>query len=92
MGQPNLDFTMPGAGDSKDGAARRKTRRARRTTSSPHRQARSAAKKIPKLEPKPNGICDLYVTLSNLRNVAIKQVTINAQTDKGPTAWRLDTT
>src|SRR5260370_11770040 len=48
--------------------------------------------KIAKVEPKPNGICDLHLTLSNLRTAAVKQVTINAQTDKGPTAWRLDTT
>ncbi len=47
--------------------------------------------KIPKLEPKPNGICDLHLTLANLRPAAIKQVMINTQTDKGPVAWRLDT-
>ena len=64
----------------------------RRTTSSPRRRARWRPSKIPKVEPKPNGIRDLHLTLSGLRSAAIKQVTINAQTDKGPTAWRLDTT
>ena len=52
----------------------------------------AAPPKVPKLDPKPNGIRDLHLTLSGLRSAAIKQVTINAQTDKGPTAWRLDTT
>ena len=91
LGQPNLDFTMPGAGDSKDAAAGAKPVAAADDVLAPP-PGTVAAKKIPKLEPKPNGICDLHVTLSNLRNVAIKQVTINTQTDKGPTAWRLDTT
>jgi NPCBM/NEW2 domain/Protein of unknown function (DUF1583) len=91
VGQPNLDFTMPGAGDSKDGAAGAKPVAKADDVLAPP-PGTVAAKKIPKLEPKPNGICDVYVTLSNLRNVAIKQVTINTQTDKGPTAWRLDTT
>ena len=90
VGQPNLDFTMPGAGDSKDGAPGAKPVAKADDVLAPP-PGTVAAKKIPKLEPKPNGICDLYVTLSNLRNVAVKQVTINAQTAKGPTAWRLDT-
>jgi NPCBM/NEW2 domain/Protein of unknown function (DUF1583) C domain len=91
LGQPNLDFTMPGAGDSKDAAAGAKPVATADDVLAPP-PGTVAAKKIPKLEPKPNGICDLHVTLSNLRNVAIKQVMINTQTDKGPTAWRLDTT
>jgi hypothetical protein len=48
--------------------------------------------KIPKLEPKKNGICDLHLALSGLRNAKIKQITVNCQTDRGPTGWRLDTT
>jgi hypothetical protein len=50
-----------------------------------------AVVKIPKVEPKPNGIRDLHIALSNLHSAAIQQVTINCQTDKGPGAWRLDT-
>jgi hypothetical protein len=34
---------------------------------------------------------DLQLTLSGLRNAAIRQVTVNCQTDKGPTSWQLDT-
>jgi hypothetical protein len=89
LGQPNLDFTMPGAGEAKDGGAKAVAKADDVLAPPP---GTVAAAKIPKLEPKPNGICDLHVTLSNLRDAAIKQVTINAQTDKGPTAWRLDTT
>ncbi len=48
--------------------------------------------KFPKLEPKKNGIRDLCLSLFGLRETKIKQVTVNCQTDKGPTSWRLDTT
>ena len=51
----------------------------------------AAAAKVPKLEPKKNGIRDLLLTLSNLREAEIKQITITTQTDKGPVGWRLDT-
>jgi hypothetical protein len=91
LGQPNLDFTMPGRGESKDQTANAKPVAQADDVLAPP-PGTVAAKKIPKLDPKPNGICDLYVTLSNLRNAAIKQVMINAQTDKGQTAYRLDTT
>ncbi len=50
-----------------------------------------AAKKIPKLDPKPNGICDLHLSLSGLNAAVIQQVTITGQTDKGQASWRLDT-
>ena len=91
IGQPNLDFTMPGAGDAKDKDGRqRPVAKADDVLAPP--PGTVAAAKIPKLEPKPNGIRDLHLTLSSLRAAAIKQVTINAQTDKGPTTWRLDTT
>jgi hypothetical protein len=52
----------------------------------------AAPTKIAKLEPKPNGIRDLYLSLSGLRPVKIQQISVNCQTDKGPAAWRLDTT
>ena len=44
-----------------------------------------------KVEPKGNGIRDLHLTLSNLREAAITQVMVNGQTEKGPKSWRLDT-
>ena len=47
--------------------------------------------KVAKVEPKKNGIRDLHLALSNLREAAITQVTVNCQTEKGPTGWRLDT-
>ena len=105
QGQPNLDFTMPVAPKSKDATAGAATAPAEKpkeiaTGDKPAAKAddllapppgTAAVVKVPKVDPKPNGICDVYVTLSNLRNVAIKQVMINTQTDKGPAAWRLDT-
>jgi hypothetical protein len=48
--------------------------------------------KYPKVEPKKNGIRDLCLSLFGLREAKIKQVTVNCQTDKGATNWRLDTT
>ena len=48
--------------------------------------------KYPKVEPKKNGIRDLCLSLFGLREAKIKQVTVNCQTDKGATSWRLDTT
>jgi hypothetical protein len=48
--------------------------------------------RIPKVEPKPNGIRDLHIWLFNLREAKIKQITVTCQTDKGPASWRLDTT
>ena len=47
--------------------------------------------KFPKVEPKKNGIRDLCLSLFGLREAKIKQVTVNCQTDKGQTSWRLDT-
>ena len=48
--------------------------------------------KFPKVEPQKNGIRDLCLSLFGLREAKIKQVTVNCQTDKGATNWRLDTT
>jgi hypothetical protein len=47
--------------------------------------------KIPKVEPKKNGIRDLQLSLFGLRPAKIKQITVTCQTDGGPTNWRLDT-
>ncbi|WZO96222.1 NPCBM/NEW2 domain-containing protein [Isosphaeraceae bacterium EP7] len=44
-----------------------------------------------KVEPKKNGIRDLQLSLGNLRNAAITQVTVSCPTDKGQGSWRLDT-
>ena len=52
----------------------------------------AAVVKIPKVVPKPNGVRDLHLSLSSLREVAIQQVMIQCQTDKGATSWQLDTT
>ena len=89
VGQPNLDFTMPGATETKDGKPKPVAKADDLLAALP---GTVAAAKILKLEPKPNGIRDVHLTLSNLNSAAIKQVTINAQTDKGATAYRLDTT
>ena len=51
----------------------------------------AAVVKHPKVEPEKNGIRDLQLSLSGLRPAKIKQITVNGQTDKGPAAWRLDT-
>ena len=47
--------------------------------------------KVPKVEPEKNGIVDVGLALSGLRAAKVKQITVNCQTDKGATAWRLDT-
>ncbi len=94
MGQPNLDFTLPGLSAKKDGAAQKTE--AKKTDGTDDVLApppgTAAPEKYPKVEPKKNGIRDLNLSLFNLRPAAIKQVTVSCQTDKGPTSWRLDTT
>jgi hypothetical protein len=91
LGQPNLDFTMPrGDKDKDEGGAAKPDAKADDVLAPPPGTAPAAAK-VPKVEPKPNGVRDLHLALANLRDSAVKQVTINCQTDKGPTAWRLDT-
>ena len=142
MGQPNLDFTMPGLSAKKDDAPAtpeakkdgatpkpepkkdetKKDARSRRPTAKKDAGSQSRARKkkdaapkaeekktdgsddvlapppgttitkFPKVEPKKNGIRDLCLSLFGLREAKIKQVTVNCQTDKGPTSWRLDTT
>ncbi len=94
VGQPNLDFTLPGLSAKKDAAAQKPD--AKKTDGTDDVLApppgTTAPAKYPKVEPKKNGIRDLNLSLFNLRPAAIKQVTVNCQTDKGPTSWRLDTT
>ena len=92
VGQPNVDFTMPGLSAKKEGET---------PTTDPKKPAAddvlapppgtTVAARIPKVDPKPNTIRDMHLALANLRNAAIRQVTVNGQTDKGPVGWRLDT-
>jgi hypothetical protein len=88
VGQPNLDFTMPRDKDA-EGKEGESVAKADDVLAPP--PGTVAPAKIPKLEPKPNGVRDVHLTLANLKASPIKQVTVNVQTDKGPTAWRLDT-
>ena len=93
LGQPNLDFTMPGRSAKKDEPAAKgeakKTDAGDDVLAPPPGTA--VAEKIAAVEAKKNGIRDLHIWLFNLRDAAIKQVNVTCQTDKGPTAWRLDT-
>src|SRR5262249_10918196 len=93
MGQVNLDFTMPGLSAKKDDAPPKAE--AKKPTGVDNALAPppgTTVMKVPKVEAKNIEIGDLNLWLSGLRNVAIRQVTVNCQTDGGPTSWRLDTT
>ena len=94
MGQPNLDFTLPGLSAKKDDATKKPD--AKKTDGTDDVLApppgTTAPTKIAKVDPKKNGIRDLNLSLFNLRSAEIKQVTVTCQTDKAPTSWRLDTT
>lgn len=89
VGQPNLDFAQSVPKEGKGSAPTEPVKTDDVLAPPP---GTVAPVKIAKVEPKPNGIRDLHVALSGLRPAAIKQVTVNAQTDKGATSWRLDTT
>jgi hypothetical protein len=93
MGQPNLDFTMPGRGAKKDEAApkgeTKKPTPGDDVLAPPPGTAQ--AERIAAVEAKKNGIRDMHIWLFNLRESAIKQINVNCQTDKGPAGWRLDT-
>src|SRR5262249_3627315 len=128
IGQPNLDYTMPGRSykpepkladlpddvfnsdpkDTKDLAHREKAepkkedakkavakkaeeKKAEEEDVNAPPPGTTAATKIPRVNPRKNGIRDLHLALYNLRPSPIKQVTVNGQTDKGPASWRLDT-
>ncbi len=93
MGQPNVDYTMPGLSAKKNEPAPKDA--AKKTAETDDILAPppgTTIVNIPKVEPKKNGIRDLDIALFGLRDKAIKQVTINCQTDKGPAMWQLDTT
>ncbi len=87
LGQPNVDATMPGGAPTE--APKKPAAGADDVTAPP--PGTVVPPKVPKVDPKPNGIRDLHLALSGLSAAAIRQVTVNVQTDKGPSAWRLDT-
>ena len=98
IGQVNLDFTGVGLSAKKpdetakkpDPKADPKKPAADDVLAPPPGTAEVV--KYPKVEAKPSGIRDLRISLANLHAADIKQVMVNCQTDKGPAAWRLDTT
>lgn len=89
VGQPNVDTTGPGGSASKD--AKDEKKGAGDDLSAPP-PGTAPIVKMPKVEPKPNGICDIHLTLSGLRDAAIQQIMIQCPTDKGQAMWQLDTT
>ena len=70
----------------------RTRRREPATTCRPRLRARFPSSKMPKVEPKPNGIRDIHLAVSGLRDAAIRQLMIQCPTDKGQAMWQLDTT
>jgi hypothetical protein len=151
LGQPNLDFTMPGLSAPKDDApkndaqaeqkkadaakddapkaepspqdtaqkadaapkhaapheakaAKTETRHKDKSSKDESKQSEggeealapppgtTAPTKFPKVEPKPNGIRDLWLSVVGLREAKIKQIMVNCPSEGGPTNWRLDTT
>jgi len=94
LGQPNVDTTMPVAAPAPGAAppaeAPKPAAAGEALSITPPGTAPPPAA-VAKVEPKPNGIRDLHLSLSGLRDAAIKQVTINCPTDKGQASWRLDT-
>jgi hypothetical protein len=92
VGQPNVDVTGPHTAANKEGsnaAADRQAAAANNPSAPP--PGTIAPEKLPRVEPAKNGIRDLQITLTGLREAALKQVTVRGQTDKGQVSWRLDT-
>jgi hypothetical protein len=88
-GQPNIDTTGPGGTAGKD--AKDEKKGAGDDLSAPP-PGTAPIVKTPKVEPKPNGIRDIHLALSGLRDAAIQQIMIQCPTDKGQAMWQLDTT
>ncbi|MDB5351951.1 MAG: putative carbohydrate binding protein [Planctomycetota bacterium] len=88
LGQPNVDTTGPGGEPSKD--AKDAKQGAGDDLSIPP-PGTVAPPKILKVEPKPNGIRDLHLSLSSLRDAEIKQIVVQCQNDMGQASWQLDT-
>jgi len=89
LGQPNVDTTGPGGAPGDAPKPAPKPGAGDSPAAPPPGTSAPAA--IPKVEPRPNGIRDIHLSLSGLRPSAIRQVTATAQTDKGPASWSLDT-
>ncbi len=92
LGQPNVDTTGPGgapAKDAKDSKDAKKPAAGDDLSAPPPGTVPAVV--IAKVDPKPNGIRDLHLALSSLREAAVKQVMIQCPTDKGQASWRLDT-
>jgi hypothetical protein len=91
-GQLNLDFTGPNQTEvkpeAKDKPDAKKAAPAEDILAPP---PGTIVERVAKVEPKKNGIRDLCLSLSGLREVKIKQITVSCQTDKGPAGWRIDT-
>ncbi len=86
-GQPNVDTTGPAGVPSQD--AKDAKQGAGEDLSAPP-PGTVAVVKVAKVEPKPNGIRDLRLSLSGLREAVVQQLAIQCPTDKGQASWRLD--
>jgi hypothetical protein len=89
QGQANIDLTGPAGTPSADDKSAKKGAGDDLSLPPP---GTVAAVQSPKVEPKPSGIRDMRLALSNLMDAAIQQVVIQGQTDKGQVSWQLDTT
>jgi hypothetical protein len=87
LGQPNVDTTGPRPLEEEN--PRPKAGAGENPNAPPPGTVVPVA--IPKVEPKANGVRDIHLALSGLRNSAIRQVTVTIPTDKQPTTWQLDT-
>jgi hypothetical protein len=89
QGQANIDLTGPGGTPSTDDKSAKKGVGDDLSLPPP---GTVAVVQPSKVEPKPNGIRDMRLALSNLMDATIQQVMIQGQTDKGQVSWQLDTT
>ena len=88
VGQPNVDTTGPGGAPGKDAKDEQKGTGDDLSAPPP---GTVPIVQMPKVEPKPNGIRDIHLAVSGLRDVAIRQLMIQCPTDKGQAMWQLDT-
>ncbi len=89
LGQVNVDTTGPAGAPGEAPKPAPKAGAGESPTAPPPGTAAPVV--IPKVDPKPNGIRDVHLSLSGLRPAAIRQVMITTQTDKGAASWQLDT-
>ncbi len=91
LGQPNVDVTGPHPSAKKEKKTSEDTTPASDGETSKNKAddllvpppGTAMTETLTKVEPEKNGIRDLHLTLANLRDAEIKQITINCQTDKG---------